>query len=131
MPTLYEPFAVMDKKSSMWKELKSIVANYRIPHIMVTHDTREITNVGDRVCLLENGKIATKGKADEFLAKRMIRAASLTILGPRVMAAHWRHPNLTEDRVKEARSALPMPLDQSASFDQSVAIITFVAFITT
>ena len=70
----------------MQKELKSIVADYRIPGIMVTHDMREITGIGDRVCLLENGKIAIRGKADEFLAKRMIRAASLTILGPRAMA---------------------------------------------
>jgi molybdate transport system ATP-binding protein len=70
---LDEPFAAMDikKQSAMRKELKSIVADHMIPSIIVTHDMRDITGIGDRVCLLENGKIAVEGNADKFLAKSM------------------------------------------------------------
>jgi molybdate transport system ATP-binding protein len=69
---LDEPFAAMDikKQSAMRRELKSIVTDHRIPSIIVTHDMKDITGIGDRVCLLENGKIASEGKADEFLAKK-------------------------------------------------------------
>jgi len=55
----------------MRKELKSIVADHMIPSIIVTHDMRDITGIGDRVCLLENGKIAVEGNADKFLSKSM------------------------------------------------------------
>jgi molybdate transport system ATP-binding protein len=59
------------KQSAMRKELKSIVADHMIPSIIVTHDMRDITGIGDRVCLLENGKIAVEGNADKFLSKSM------------------------------------------------------------
>lgn len=69
---LDEPFAAMDLKrqSTMRKELRSIITDYMIPTIIVTHDIRDITCIGDKVCLLEEGKIAVSGKADEFLASK-------------------------------------------------------------
>lgn len=69
---LDEPFAAMDikRQAAMRRELKSIIADYRVPSIIVTHDIRDITGIGDRVCLLEEGKIALVGSADEFLAKK-------------------------------------------------------------
>lgn len=69
---LDEPFAAMDikRQSAMRRELRSTITDYMIPTIIVTHDIRDITCIGDRVCLLEEGKIALCGKADEILADK-------------------------------------------------------------
>jgi ABC-type sulfate/molybdate transport systems ATPase subunit len=57
LPLLDEPFAAMDiKKAAMRRELKSIIADYMVPSIIVTQDIRDITGIGDRVCFLEEGK---------------------------------------------------------------------------
>ena len=38
-----------------------------MPSIIVTHDLRDVACIGDRACLLEKGKIALTGGADEVM----------------------------------------------------------------
>jgi len=63
-----------------------------IPSIIVTHDMRDITGIGDGVCLLGNGKIATKGKADEFLAKKDDSSGIPDDLGTESHGNAWKLP---------------------------------------
>lgn len=41
----------------------------KIPAIMVTHDLRDAIALGDRICLMEQGKIVLCGNADAILQK--------------------------------------------------------------
>jgi molybdate transport system ATP-binding protein len=69
MLLLDEPLAALDLRShaAMRKRLKSILNDYNVPGIIVTHDIRDIIGMGDKLCLLENGKIAFYGKPDDAM----------------------------------------------------------------
>ncbi|MHB8163447.1 MAG: ABC transporter ATP-binding protein [Methanoregula sp.] len=68
---LDEPFSALDIRTQvqMRQELKGILAAARIPAIMVTHDLRDAVALGDRICLMEQGKIVLCGDADAILQK--------------------------------------------------------------
>ena len=51
------------------QDLKEILAVSKIPAIMVTHDLRDSVALGDRICLMEQGKILLCGNADAILQK--------------------------------------------------------------
>ena len=68
--------------------LKKIHACH-VPSIIVTHDLRDVACIGDRACLLEKGKIALTGGADEVLGWGAGFAASQGERGPQIGIAHF------------------------------------------
>lgn len=68
---LDEPFSALDVRTQvqMRQELKGILAAAKVPAIMVTHDLRDAVALGDRICLMEQGKIVLCGNADTILKK--------------------------------------------------------------
>ncbi|MFA5268567.1 MAG: ABC transporter ATP-binding protein [Methanoregula sp.] len=66
---LDEPFSALDVRTQvqMRQELKEILSAAKIPAIIVTHDLRDAITFGDRICLMEQGKIVLCGDADAIL----------------------------------------------------------------
>jgi ABC-type sugar transport system ATPase subunit len=71
MPKVYlmdEPLAHLDAKlrNAMRTELKSIQANFGTTSIYVTHDFMEAMALGDRIAIINKGKIVQIGSGDEI-----------------------------------------------------------------
>lgn len=68
---LDEPFSALDirTQAQMRQELREILVAAKIPTIMVTHDLRDAVALGDRICLMEQGKIVLCGDGDAILQK--------------------------------------------------------------
>ena len=66
---LDEPLSALDvrKQAAMRKELRERIHACHVPSIIVTHDLRDVASIGDRACLLERGRIALTGGADEVM----------------------------------------------------------------
>ena len=66
---LDEPLSALDvrKQAAMRRELRERIHNCSVPCIIVTHDLRDVASIGDRACLLEKGRIALTGGADEVM----------------------------------------------------------------
>lgn len=64
---LDEPLSAMDVRTqvAMRRKLRETVHQCRVPSIIVTHDLRDVACIGDRVCLLENGRITLSGPAED------------------------------------------------------------------
>lgn len=63
-----EPFGALDEitKQSMQNELLSLQKQLKMTVVFITHDIREAMKLGDRVLVMENGKIAQIGKPEEI-----------------------------------------------------------------
>jgi len=69
---LDEPLAALDirRQAEVRKELRSLIRDFGVPSIVVTHDLRDVVSIGDKVNLLEAGKVIHSGPAEEaFNAK--------------------------------------------------------------
>ncbi len=80
-PTLLlldEPLSALDvrKQAAMRSELRETIHKCGVPSIIVTHDLRDVTCIGDRACLLERGKVALSGTADDAISWGSIQATS-------------------------------------------------------
>lgn len=66
---LDEPLSALDvrKQAAMRRELRERIHACHVPSIIVTHDLRDVASIGDRACLLERGRIALTGGADEVM----------------------------------------------------------------
>jgi len=66
---LDEPLSALDvrKQAAMRKDLRERIHACHVPSIIVTHDLRDVACIGDRACLLERGRIALTGGADEVM----------------------------------------------------------------
>jgi ABC-type sulfate/molybdate transport systems ATPase subunit len=66
---LDEPLSALDvrRQAQMRKELREMIHACNVPCIIVTHDLRDVACIGDRACLLERGRIALTGGADEVM----------------------------------------------------------------
>ncbi len=66
---LDEPLAALDvrRQEAMRRELKEQLHDCHVPSIIVTHDLRDVSCIGDRACLLERGRIALSGGTDEVI----------------------------------------------------------------
>ncbi len=66
-----EPFGALDPvtRSSIRKELTQLDEYERKTIVMVTHDVDEAFEIGDRICLMDKGKIQQQGRAAELLFK--------------------------------------------------------------
>lgn len=64
---LDEPLSALDvrRQAHMRKELREMIHSACVPCIIVTHDLRDVDCIGDRACLLEKGKIALTGSAQD------------------------------------------------------------------
>jgi len=66
-----EPFGALDNvtKAKIHAEFKALDELKRKTIIMVTHDVQEAFELGDRICLMEAGKIVQQGTPTELLFK--------------------------------------------------------------
>jgi osmoprotectant transport system ATP-binding protein len=66
-----EPFGALDNvtRSNIHKEFKALDELKRKTIIMVTHDVQEAFELGDRICLMDKGKIVQSGTPAELLFK--------------------------------------------------------------
>jgi osmoprotectant transport system ATP-binding protein len=66
-----EPFGALDNvtKAKIHKEFKELDELKKKTIIMVTHDVQEAFELGDRICLMDNGKIVQQGKPTDLLFK--------------------------------------------------------------
>lgn len=66
---LDEPLAAVDMraKGAMRKELRERIRNAGIPCIVVTHTLRDVLELADRICLLEEGKVVAEGTPEVVL----------------------------------------------------------------
>lgn len=64
-----EPFGALDNvtRSNIHKEFKALDELKRKTIIMVTHDVQEAFELGDRICLMDKGKIVQSGTPTELL----------------------------------------------------------------
>ncbi|MBA7466728.1 Spermidine/putrescine import ATP-binding protein PotA [subsurface metagenome] len=69
---LDEPLAAVDMRAqaAMRKELRNQIRNAGIPCIVVTHTLRDVLELGDRLCLIEEGRVAADGTPEEVLGMR-------------------------------------------------------------
>ncbi len=65
---LDEPMAALDKKlrHDMQIELKSLQRELGVTFVLVTHDQEEALSMSDRVCIMQQGKIAQIGTPEEL-----------------------------------------------------------------
>ena len=66
---LDEPLSALDvrKQAVMRRDLRERIHSCGVPSIIVTHDLRDVSCIGDRACLIEKGKIAISGEADDVI----------------------------------------------------------------
>ncbi|HEY8784111.1 MAG TPA: ABC transporter ATP-binding protein [Mucilaginibacter sp.] len=66
-----EPFGALDNvtRSKIHQEFKALDELKRKTIIMVTHDVQEAFELGDRICLMDKGKIVQNGTPAELLFK--------------------------------------------------------------
>ena len=66
-----EPFGALDNvtRSNIQAEFKELDELKRKTIIMVTHDVKEAFELGDRICLMDKGKIIQNGTPSELLFK--------------------------------------------------------------
>jgi len=69
---LDEPLAAVDMRAqtAMRSELRGRIKDAGIPCIVVTHNLRDALELGDRLCLIEEGKVVAEGAPGEVLAMR-------------------------------------------------------------
>ena len=65
---LDEPFGALDAitRSHLQKEFKKLVRDIGKTAVFVTHDLQEAFSLGDRICLIDKGKIALVATPEEF-----------------------------------------------------------------
>ena len=64
---LDEPLSALDvrRQAAMRAELKETIRACGVPCIIVTHDLRDVVSLGDNACLLERGRVAMRGRAED------------------------------------------------------------------
>jgi osmoprotectant transport system ATP-binding protein len=64
-----EPFGALDPltRREMQEMMRALLARLRKTVLLVTHDLDEALHLGDRLVLLENGRVVADLRADEFL----------------------------------------------------------------
>lgn len=69
---LDEPLAAVDMRAqaAMRTELRDRIRSAGTPCIVVTHNLRDALELGDRLCLIEGGKVAAEGAPEEVLGMR-------------------------------------------------------------
>lgn len=65
---LDEPLSALDvrRQAAMRAELRETIRACGVPCIIVTHDLRDVVSLGDMACLLERGRVAMRGRAEDL-----------------------------------------------------------------
>jgi len=68
---LDEPLSALDAvlRDSMRRELKSLLAEFGIPVVLVTHDRIEAMTLGDRMIVMDQGQIRQSGTIQEVFSR--------------------------------------------------------------
>lgn len=66
-----EPFSALDPitRHNLQQDVLNLQQKFQKTVVFVTHDMQEALSLGDRICLMNNGKIEQIGTADEILKK--------------------------------------------------------------
>jgi len=117
---LDEPLAALDQptQSQLIADLRSWNREHQIPILYITHSQREVFALGERVVVLEEGKILAEGAPQEVMrAPRQETMAQLAgfenIFNARVLALHEPHGTMT-CRLEGSTAELEVPLAQAA-----------------
>lgn len=64
-----EPFSALDPitRNNLQKDVLKLQQKFKKTVVFVTHDMQEAISLGDRICLMNNGKIEQVGTANEIL----------------------------------------------------------------
>src|SRR5580693_7194636 len=113
---LDEPLAALDAstKSKIIDDLRAWNQTHRIPILYVTHSREEVFALGDRVLVLENGRIVAQGTPHEVMtAPRQEMVAQLAgfenIFDAEVLATHEGRGTMT-CQIAGSKVALETPL---------------------
>lgn len=113
---LDEPLAALDvqTKAKIVDDLRAWNATHRIPILYVTHSRDEVFALGERVIVLENGRMIAQGTPHEVMtAPRLETVAQLAgfenIFDATVVAVHEGRGTMT-CRVEASDTALETPL---------------------
>jgi molybdate transport system ATP-binding protein len=70
-----EPFSAMDRdlRKDLVSDVRGFVSEFGIPLVHVTHQRNEARALGDRVILLEGGRITREGTSKELLPQELVR----------------------------------------------------------
>jgi molybdate transport system ATP-binding protein len=114
---LDEPLSALDAatKASIVDDLRVWNQAHRIPVLYVTHNREEVFALGERVVILENGRIIAQGTPHEVMtAPRQETIAQLAgfenIFGAQVVAAHEGRGTMT-CRITNSRTASGIELE--------------------
>lgn len=68
---LDEPLSALDvtTRAKVRRELKKTLSSLKIPAIIVTHDYEDAISLGDRILVMDKGKVLQQGTAAELIAK--------------------------------------------------------------
>ena len=63
-----EPFSALDPitRSEVRAECRSLIAEYATTVVLVTHEVAEAREMGDRICLMNDGAVVRIGRPEEF-----------------------------------------------------------------
>lgn len=96
---LDEPLAALDvsSRAHAGRELTSVLAELGVPSVLVTHDFMEAALTGDRIAVIDDGRIVQTGTADELAAEPATPFVA-DFTGANVLRgeAHRRADGLTE-----------------------------------
>jgi molybdate transport system ATP-binding protein len=97
-----EPFASLDTstRTVVRAELRGFLEDLRLPTLLVTHDATDAVSLGDRIAVLEEGRILQLGTAAELLARPRTRFVA-ELLGMN----HYRAELAWGTGLREARVA--------------------------
>jgi len=117
---LDEPLAALDlpTQSQLIADLRSWNREHQIPILYVTHSQREAFALGERVVVLDEGRILAQGPPQEVLrAPRQETVASLAgfenVFAAQVVTLHEAHGTMT-CRLENSAAELEVPLAQSS-----------------
>ena len=118
---LDEPMSTLDRttKSRILDDLRAWNENHAVPILYVTHEREEVYALGDRVLVLEAGKIVADGTPHEVLSRPERESVAQlagfeNIFDCSVVAAHHDQGTMT-CRIGESEVTLEAPLTRVAS----------------
>ncbi|MHA6249164.1 ABC transporter ATP-binding protein [Pontibacter sp. CAU 1760] len=112
-----EPFGALDPitRASIRKEFKSLEALLRKTAVLVTHDVQEAFELGDRICLMDQGTVQQIGTPEELVFRpanafvRQFLQEHLLQLQLQVLSLEQLYPFLPAEAASQAKSITISP----------------------
>jgi ABC-type Fe3+/spermidine/putrescine transport system ATPase subunit len=114
----YEPFGALDAQTRvrLRREIHSLLKQIKVPAIFITHDQEEALELGDRIAVLNAGRLEQIGTPDEVYNRPETEYVA-TFLG----AANLLLGVVNGDGVEIGTVSLPAP-EETARFRQGQAV---------